>query len=445
MKKRLITILLVLLAPIPIILLGLYGYAWMAFGLNPIALTRDIVMLPLLELPNDLLQLASRPKPSPTPTPALTRVGRWQQDLEYLYKNLPKLHVQPWANTNQRTFQARTEALSKLIPTASDTVLLAEFSSIVASLGDGHSELYSLGSTMPRHRLPVQLKWFNQQLWIVATTPKHANLFGLEVLSFDGVSASEAARRILPFAPAENTTAQLKATATSLGILELLRGAGIRGNTTSIQLELRNTQGQKSTAQLEGLTTAISYSKMLEKPALYQQNPEQDFWYKYLEPQQITYLKLNSFSNLLGFWQLLETIRNESRVSKKLIVDLRGNGGGSGLLIPALLEIIRFKGTPAYVLTDRDSFSAAVSATAALIKMGAKHIGEAPGQKPNYWGTAQIFTLPNSKFEIQYATTFEQNVEGNPNQLEPEKIVIPTAKQYFNSQDPVLETVLAEK
>jgi C-terminal processing protease CtpA/Prc len=132
-----------------------------------------------------------------------------------------------------------------------------------------------------------------------------------------------------------------------------------------------------------------------------------------------------------------------------VIVDLRFNGGGDSRVVKPLLDGL--KARPAlsqpghlYALIGPHTFSSGLFAANSFhASLHAVMVGEPVGNKPNHYGEARSFTLPNSMLNVHYSTKhFHMVRDGDPPSLEPD-IAVPTSfEDYLAGRDRVLETAL---
>jgi hypothetical protein len=70
-------------------------------------------------------------------------------------------------------------------------------------------------------------------------------------------------------------------------------------------------------------------------------------------------------------------------------------------------------------------------------------VGEPTGNKPNHYGQAAAFELPNSKLKVKYSTKhFHLIRNADPPSLKPDIFVPYSLVDYLAGRDPVLDAVL---
>jgi C-terminal processing protease CtpA/Prc len=132
----------------------------------------------------------------------------------------------------------------------------------------------------------------------------------------------------------------------------------------------------------------------------------------------------------------------------RIIIDLRFNGGGDETVIwplwQALEQSERFRDPGDIIgLISRQTFSSAMSNSHQLRdNCGAILIGEPTGGKPNHFGQLSRFELPHSGLTISHSTRWFQKVEGDPDAVHPDVLILWRSVPTFAGQDPVMEAAL---
>ncbi len=131
----------------------------------------------------------------------------------------------------------------------------------------------------------------------------------------------------------------------------------------------------------------------------------------------------------------------------KVIIDLRRNGGGSSILLEPMINSLAKNdindSSRLFVLIGPGTFSSAMmNAQHFKTRTKATLAGEPTGGSPNHFGELKTFTLPHSKFMVQYSTKRFQMTNDNATTIEPHIMLTQTANGVFTDRDEVLDAVL---
>lgn len=149
-----------------------------------------------------------------------------------------------------------------------------------------------------------------------------------------------------------------------------------------------------------------------------------------------------------------------------IVVDLRMNGGGDYTTTYAFAQALpeAANGAPIYVFTSPWTFSAAITTVAALETAGGEQViivGEAVGDRLDFWAEGGTFNLPNAFVQVHYASG--RHIYDGPcrdretcfwlndrypvrvRTLEPDIDAPHTFAAYRALRDPALDAVLAHR
>src|SRR5260370_12576641 len=101
---------------------------------------------------------------------------QWRNDLAYLAKELPSRHKNAFASVTRADFEKQVADLDSRIPKLSEMEIRAGLLKIIASVGDGHTSIWSWGRLEPMRVLPISLYWFKDGLFLLASTQPNATL-----------------------------------------------------------------------------------------------------------------------------------------------------------------------------------------------------------------------------------------------------------------------------
>jgi C-terminal processing protease CtpA/Prc len=238
---------------------------------------------------------------------------------------------------------------------------------------------------------------------------------------------------------------------------EVLHGLGITdGGRATFTFERR---GERWQTELEPITAA-EYAQRF--PFLWQQpapppGAPQPLWVRYRDaPQAVTTLQRGKFvyaayTVTQDPRPLVERILRLARkpAFRRLIVDVRQNGGGNNSTYFPLLDALKnrwvvWRSRPV-VLTGRTTFSAAGNFVAEVEQFTrARLVGEPPGGSANQWGDFAPVTLPNVGLEVMVATVYvERGRTGDTRPaIEPHVRVELSTEDWLAGRDPVLAAAL---
>ena len=160
---------------------------------------------------------------------------------------------------------------------------------------------------------------------------------------------------------------------------------------------------------------------------------------------------LVAYTETRDAWELAERIKRLARkpAFRRLIVDVRQNGGGDNTRYYPLLDAIASKvvnrRSRPVLLTGRTTFSAAGNFAADVEQSTrARLIGEPPGGSPSQWGDFAPFVLPNVGLEVLVATQYiERGRDGDTRAaLEPHLRVELSSADWLAGRDSVLAAAL---
>jgi len=132
---------------------------------------------------------------------------------------------------------------------------------------------------------------------------------------------------------------------------------------------------------------------------------------------------------------------------KRVIVDLRGNSGGSSRIMWPLRNGLwerRHKLGKIYVLIGPQTFSSGLLNAQEL--HGTFHapvIGEPSGEKVDSYGEVRTVTLANSKLKVQYTIKYFGSKGKSRGPLTPDILVPRTLSDSLSGRDAALEAALA--
>lgn len=416
----------------------------------------------------------------------------YAQDLRYLarYAAHEKAFDDP---AKQEAFH---DALAR-IRSELDSMTPARFELAVAqavALADnGHSNVSPLGRSRRVNQLPVRFGPFEDGEFVLQARREHADLLGAELLAVGEHPVAEVTAAFVPTFGGVERRARffMHVTITSPALLHA-KGFTTSPDTARLTFRLRNgevvTRALVATAPEQGRRQPFGREVMdyrvpsgdedgwvhlmdgQEAPN-YLAHPDEPYLYRVLEQQNGAYVKINFNANVAGRslvgW--LDSVMTDLAVRRPAfaVVDLRFNGGGTDAtadFAKRLPTLVQGNG-PIYVLTSRETFSAAIGAAAQLKHFaGARTrvVGGLVGDRLRFVANGGTpLTLPNSKISIAVWSAWEDYADGcwewtecfwlspffktrGVGHLEPDLPVAMRFSDYVQHRDAALDAVLAD-
>jgi len=395
--------------------------------------------------------------PASPPTPAASRDGRWAQAVSYLGNQLPYLHVNPYFKVSESEFQQSVIQLAAEIPNLKDEQIIVRMMRIVASIGDGHTRVYPDAEPLNYPSLPLEMRWLDDGLIVVAASPEYEQAIGAKVVQIGGHPIAEVREEVNSLIATDNEMELLNSSPAYVSMPALFYGLDLIPQKDRVTFGFESQDGSNFDLELVPVAKTESLASIYEKMGvprpLYEQDRESFYWYQYLPDSNIVYVQYNVCAEDKNkpFKPFVEEVFDlvDQHPDSRLVLDLRFNGGGNEAVLTPFLKAIRAR--PAlntkgklFVLIGRGTFSSALQNAITLHEdMNAILIGEPTGGKPNHYGEVRYFNLPNVGLLVQYSTRYWLNYPASdPLTLEPDISATLTISDLLTGHDPALEAVL---
>ena len=376
----------------------------------------------------------------------------------------------------RRDFEARIAATEARVAAMSHDEFIMALQWAVAAADNGHSE--ALVHEHQRLRLPVDLHWFADGLYVVKVRPGHEDLLGAQVLAIEDTAPETLDSALAPYIGG-NREHQRVISGLFLERPELLAGIGVSQRSDRLRLRLLLANGEEIDRDLAGLageSTAnaadgLALTDRLTPLPLYLRDPDEAAYLAWLPDIDAAYVRINQNVNRALPEKLERILRElEERRPRQVIVDLRLNGGGNYLLTApfaeALPALIPADGRLVLVLGNQ-TFSAGI-VTAAILKARAGEsavvVGERIGDGLTYWSEGDLLVLPNSGLRVHYSdgyhdwrdgydgadpryrfnprvAAYNQRYSAAAGSLEPDIVAPLTFGDFLAGHDPAMEAI----
>ena len=395
---------------------------------------------------------------------------RWREDLRYMAREMEARHRNLFHATTREQFGAAVKRLDERIPALARHQIIVELMRIVASVGDGHTNLSPTRDPQIGFRtLPVKLYLFSDGLFVRAAERGQAGLLGARVVRIGDAAPDEAVARTREIIGRDNEMDVKFYAPMLLSMPEVLHALGLSNSPdearfTFEQAGRRQTLTLKAAGPFELLPadTDLSWlpregwADMRDGAAtpLWLKDPKNNFWFEQLPGTKAVYAQMNQVNDRPGesvadfSKRLLDSV--EANDVERLVLDLRLNRGGNGsLLRPLVVGLVKSKVNRRgrlFVLIGRSTWSAAQFLLDRLEKYtDATFVGEPSGSKGNAYGDSRRVVLPHSGVTVRVSIYYWQ--EWDPWDARPWTAPQVTAElsseEYRAGSDPALKAALS--
>lgn len=397
--------------------------------------------------------------------------AEWQSDLRQLQQIVHTKYSNLFYNITAADWDKAVDVFYDEIPGMKNDGVLAGFIKLVALFHIGHTQINSFGlhhgaSSLQLNRLPYQLYWFNDGVYILSAAKKYEQAVGGKVIKIGKLKTEDALKAIRPLVSFENEQGFKANSMFFLATPEFLKTQGISEASSEVGITylkggkeetvLVNAEAGMNGFSMTGLETAAGWvvaKRITNNIPLWQKEPA-SFRYMELLPDRKTLYVRHSINlndgdkTIAAFFTNMAAFIEKNDV-QKLILDIRTNGGGNNQLNkPMITSIIRSakinqKGK-FFCIIGRRTFSAAQNLVNELEKYTeVTFIGEPTSENVNFYGDTRTEILSNSKLQANLSWMWWQNLDPRDRRkaTSPELAVDMSFEDYYNNEDPVLKAI----
>ncbi len=407
---------------------------------------------------------------------------QWLEDLDYVTKILIDKHPNLYYRMSEDDFKlVVAHAEQKIERSTTDEECLTAIRRVVASLQDGHTALGATNLPGYRNIFPVRMYEFTDGIFITGIAEKYAEYVGAKVIKIGQLPAEEALGRASGLAFADNEFSRKNQAPVIAVTCKLAYGLGITDGSDKLPLVVETAQGSRDEILLPVVTprgfnnmlsgmdigpAGIDFASALtatgKQLPLYMKHLDgnHNYWFEHDKEHRALYMQFNlivdqrdeSFAEFSK--RMFDYIDDHAESIDKLILDLRFNNGGNGLVVlPFMNEIIKRDKINRlghlYTLIGRRSFSAAVLLVAEMmLHTQTLLVGEPAGAAQNMFSDmTNPGTLPNCGASLFVSSEyFNLAWPGGKNYLIPPHYPAPfSSADFFSGRDSALEAIFSDR
>lgn len=395
----------------------------------------------------------------------------WREDLRFMAQETERTHKNLYHQVSREEFAASVAALDARIPSLERHEVIVEMARIVASIGDGHTNVYpTRDSRIGFRTLPVAFAYFGDALYIRAAHDTQRELVGARVLRIGSRDADEAYAAVKSLVGRDNEQGARYWAPYLLAMPEILHALRVTRTLDDVPLRLTTGRGEEDVilhpfAPVEVMTGDIAAlfnrragwidaRDLAGRPEpLWLRRTGDTFYFEHVG--KLIYVQINSVLDTKDetLAQFARRLGDEIAATKpdKVVLDLRLNRGGDGtLVVPLVRALIRSPDIDCkgrlFAIIGPATFSAAQMLVDALEKYtNATFVGEPTGSKGNAYGDSRRITLPNSGITVRASIYYWQDWHplDKRDATFPQIVAPLTFDAYRNNADPALEAVEA--
>lgn len=373
----------------------------------------------------------------------------WREDLQFLAREIPKRHKNAFHTVTQEQFNRAVAELDAQIPKLDDAQIVLGLSRIAAMIGDGHTRVNWHWSY---RSVPLSFFWFGKELRVTGATTPYVRALGARVVRIGTASVDEAFARTQPFVhQGENEWYVKSESASFLAYPALVHAIGLAPDAARARYTFEDDKGKRFTLNLPTLPedAPVVWHRTGGQP-LYLLNRNEPLWHTYLPETQTVYFNFKGYPSRTAFRKFAEGLFTfiDSNPVKRLVVDMRQNGGGDftrgrEYIISEIKkrDAINRRGR-LFVVTGRWTYSAGMANAVDFRKeTNATLVGEPTGGRPNGYQENRQFMLPNSHLTVWVSTEFYKFQEQDTPGVMPDHRIDPDWATHRAGRDPVLEWI----
>lgn len=403
---------------------------------------------------------------------------QWVEDIDFFSKELKIRHPNLYLNISESEFDKNINNLKNNINHMSDVEVSINLEQILSRLKDAHTDISLIEMITPPGEaksyddmkvFPITYKWFDDGLRVYSCDSKYKDILGLKLVSINDIELNEIIDKVSTTYSYDNDAGLKSGITKYISVYEILKFIDIVDN-NSAKFVFEKDSGDEYSINLDTMdfknVNYINLSTLIQNESEISTKPTgsyDDYWFKYIEKDNILYFQYNKCINNNSYWLTDEEKRKapdfykfvddlitsiNSNSFDKFVIDIRNNPGGTlGLTNYLLIELEGLtnikQNAKTYVITSENTFSSATQAVVDIANnLYAVVVGTETGSNVNMTTIRDNnFQLPNSKITVNCAKDFINKIPGYKGGYKPDIQIEPNFKNYINGLDDCYEFI----
>ncbi len=369
------------------------------------------------------------------------------EDMVHLFSELSENHKNFFNNVRKKdAYDILSSLLQKKDGSYADEYF--DLLRIAAIAHDSHTTVYADENVLTSmHVLPVAFRKFGDRLSIIAASSEYDMLLGKSISEVNGLAFSsivELSRDIIPNDNDVFLSSSLYSNYMRMLEFYIYIGIAESGDET---IEITTEDGEKTKVKATAFSEQPDLTSIQKSlpPTL---NPYAIYSAMLLPDEEALLINYHSCSEIDGYPfsafsdDVLKLIKE--RNYRKILIDLRYNGGGNSEIIRPLIKglkkIKKEEDIAIYALVGENTFSSAIL-DAKILKeeLDAVLAGTPTGGSASHYGEIKTGSLPYSGIMFQYSTKYFRNREKGP--IIPDILIEENIDDYINGTDSTLKAL----
>jgi len=394
---------------------------------------------------------------------------QWREDVRFLQQTVHDSYSFLFKKISQEDWDAQVEELYQAIPEMQPHEVVAGIGRLVAAFGWGHTDIGLKGILVEFNRVPLNLYWFKDGIYVEGSHKDYESLLGARILKVEGVDVLDALDAVKPLTPVENEQFFKAYGIDFLLVPEALHAQRVTGELKKTVTLTAEKNGEVKDYTLDArpgldfprqysLTKAggdwVSVRDQGETPH-YLRHLDKIYYWEYLPEYKTVYVRHSQIQDEADepvpvFYSKIFDFIEKNDV-ERLVLDVRLNGGGNNYKNkPVVKGVVRCEKIDQtgkfYVIIGRRTFSACQNLVNELSNYtNAVFVGEPTSENLNFYGDNNRIELPHSKIPVYLSFAWWQDKPQweNKEWMAPHVPVEMTFDEYRTNQDPVLDAALS--